>query len=98
MQQIMTDQTTTGQSSAFNVGDLKGDRKGAGSNLTIIVNGITTGTVQIQVGPTSSGPWLTPTDGEITANTVYNTALSQKSYIRLNVTVATSVDIDAWAG
>lgn len=96
--QIFDGKTDTGASSAYNVGELKGTRNSAGTHLTVHLSGITTGTVQFQIGPTSTGPWEVPTDGELTADGVVVTPIGDDWWIRLNVSVATAIDLDAWAG
>lgn len=96
--QVFDGQTTTGASAAFQVSELKSGIRDDFSYIGYIVDGITTGTVQIQYAPTASGPWKTPTDGEFTADFFKISPVPIHWYTRLNVTVATSVDIDAWIG
>lgn len=97
--QLLDGQTGTGTSTPKTVGEIKGDRLGAGSSMSIIISGITDGEVEVQFGPTDSGPWLTPSDGSgtVTADDVLSSPASEDLWVRIEVTDATDVDIDVWA-
>jgi hypothetical protein len=95
---IVDGKTDTGTTTAYNIGELRGDPRGSGTFVTIIVDGITTGAVSIEIGATSTGPWEVPADGALTADGVVVTPASDKAWLRANVTDATSIDLDVFAG
>ena len=91
--QVFDGQTTTGASTPLLID--RGPR-GSATAIGIHVDGITTGAVQVQFAPTSTGTFITADDGEKTANFFLLSKVPNGWWIRLNVSDATSVDIDAY--
>lgn len=98
IEQIFTNKTDTGESDPFQMGTVTSGPRGALVYKGLHISGITTATVLVQIAPTSSGPWVTAPDGQITADTIYMTPLSGEWWYKLNQSVATNTTTNAFVG
>lgn len=94
--QVFDGQTSTGTSEVVQID--RGGPRGTARCVGIHCHGITTGTVLIQFAPPAGSDWITVEDGAKTADFFVVTPVPDGWRVRLNCTVATTVDIDAWIG
>ena len=108
MLKILDEQTENGSSTASQVAAFSrrlptdtSARPGlAGQDFTVICAGVFGGAeVAIEIGPTSSGPWVQVPEGEFSEPGALVTPLSRRAFIRATVSGATgTTNISAWVG
>lgn len=105
MTQAFSGQASTGTSAVYKVAALRsgdGDWSGSGVYLSVILSDLNGGTVALEFGPTQSGPWETSEDSTFTADGKYTAAVSNKEYVRFNLTEvgagSPATDLKAWIG
>jgi hypothetical protein len=86
------DATSAGRSNVITLSNL--GPRGGSTERTVYIRGITTGTVQVQLSPIGQNDWVTPTDGEFTADG--QIAVVGGGDISINIDTATDVDVSAW--
>lgn len=103
--QILSGLSTTGSSSAFKVAALKnsdGNWSDAGTHIMVHLTGVRSGTVNVQIAPTATGPWVTPADGSVTEDSVVVTPVSNNAYVRVELESlgggSPETELVAWAG